>query len=66
MSKQAIVVCIGTDEDKTHNYFGPFANGDEATKWGFDNCKGFEWHWQEINPVNLTERQANKLVKKGN
>jgi hypothetical protein len=48
--KNAIVILTRTDGEL--ECFGPFANGEEATRWGFDNCKGFEWHWQEISPVN--------------
>lgn len=61
MLKQAIVVLQGTDGEP--KYFGPFANGDEATHWAAVNCRGFEWHWQEISSVNLTEREANRRVR---
>lgn len=59
--KQAIVVLTMTNGETS--YFGPFANGDDATHWAAMNCRGFDWHWQEISPVNLTEREANRRFK---
>lgn len=53
--KLVIVVVIKTDGEP--HYFGPFPNGEEATKWGFDNCRGFEWYWQDLCPVNQPETE---------
>lgn len=49
----AIVIVIGKDEDRTPEYFGPFVDGDAASRWGFDNCQsqGFDWHWEVLNVV---------------
>lgn len=56
--KKAIIVLIGTDKDQTRHYFGPFDGSAEAAHWGFNNCRGFEWHWEYMNPVNLIELVA--------
>lgn len=46
----AIVVCKGNDG--TMYYYGPFADGTQATRWAASNCKGFEWHWEDLIEVN--------------
>lgn len=46
----AIVVCKGNDG--TVYYYGPFADGTQATRWAASNCKGFEWHWKDLIEVN--------------
>ena len=35
--------------------FGPFADGDQASRWGFANCSGFEWFWDYLTEVNIEE-----------
>ena len=49
--KQAIVIVQDAQDPEKKHYFGPFKNGDEATRWGFDNCRGFDWHWDDITTL---------------
>ena len=53
--RQVIIILIGTDEDKTRHYYGPFKDGSEACHWAHVNCKGFDWHWEYLNLVNQPE-----------
>lgn len=52
MKKVIVIVQDSSNKERQH-YFGPFKNGDVATHWASSNCRGFEWHWEEINPVRL-------------
>ena len=49
----AIVILTMKNGEKA--FFGPFKDGDEATKWGFENCKGFEWCWDEVYSIDRIE-----------
>ena len=43
----AIVIVVTNDDDQM--VFGPFANGQEATNWGFANHPNKEWYWLPLN-----------------
>lgn len=56
--KKAIVVITGKKDEAPYEdtiCHGVFENGDAACRWAFDNCKGFEWHWQELWLHNIEE-----------
>lgn len=50
--QQAIVIAKCGDQLEV---YGPFPDGDTASRWGFDNLKSpacDEWHWQDmIHPL---------------
>jgi len=47
---EAIVVVTGRNGVvyETPFYHGVFKDGDSASAWGFKNCPGLDWHWEEI------------------
>lgn len=47
--KQTIVVMLRSHDNRV--YFGPFTDGEEATRWGYVHCEGYEWHWEDLWPV---------------
>lgn len=53
--KPAIVIVTKTTDEPC--YFGPFPSGVEACHWAAINCRGFEWHWQELCLVNQPEEE---------
>lgn len=52
-----MAIVIVTGNDGTMYYYGPFADGNEATHWAAMNCKGFEWHWDNLCLVNQPEEE---------
>ena len=62
---QAIVIVTIHAGDHSRAIFGPFASGDEASKWGFRNFPNntsacghsVTWCWQELHSPNANIRE---------
>lgn len=54
----AVVIVLSDGETYV---FGPFPDGDAATRWGFHNCKEFEWFWDRLNSPTLPLSAALKV-----
>lgn len=56
-NKLAVVVATFHGEDNERRIYGPFVNGDEASRWGFKNfpnsadCDAVTWCWEELMSV---------------
>ena len=58
MAKKAIVIVQDAADAEKKHYFGPFKDGDTACYWAHDNCRGFEWHWEEITAMKMPKRSV--------
>lgn len=60
----AIVIVTGKNGVKYEEpfYHGIFKDGDSASRWGFDNCNGLDWHWQEIALQVLEENELPQMT----
>lgn len=65
-TQQAVVVARVGEEIEV---YGPFANGEEASRWGFNNlsvpaCDS--WFWQDlIHPASPYASRAEPLLDRG-
>ena len=54
-----IIVVVRWGRGDVPFYHGLFANSDAACLWAQKNCRGLEWHWEEIA---VTTTESGKII----
>lgn len=50
-------VIVTKQDDGEQITIGPFSSGELASRWGFRNLSGQEWHWVDLFDPNNVEQQ---------